>query len=55
MSSSTWMAVQTEIVQQTWGRERLPESGDGAEDSVEGSFEEGGRARAKYKFQRFRK
>lgn len=26
----------------------MPESGDSEEDSMEGSFEEGGRARAKY-------
>lgn len=55
MSSSTWLAVQTEIAQQAWGKERLPESGNGEEDSVEGSFEEGGRARAKYEIQRSRK
>lgn len=35
-------------MQQAWGKERLPESGDSEEDSMEGSFEEGGRARAKY-------
>lgn len=55
MSSSTWLAVQTETAQQAWGKERLPESGDGEEDSVEGSFEEEGRNRAKYEIQRSRK